>query len=253
MFKLVKCLVVCVFGLALIMMSAGRGGIISSGNTNSLLSQLLTDSGFVKGAYAQKGHGGSHQGGGHRAGGHRGSDAHHGRGHQGVKVHHGKQHHGGRHQGRVHHKQRGAIHHGVSRYHYPYYRYPFFYFDFYPSSGATSSYDNYYNLCQSFYKDGTYPGQVIAGNCHIIYGKGIVSVSDYDLLTGTGYSWIPSSEGKIPSEAVMGGYHHGRPIYICGVDDYDAFYPGRIIGKSCYINHEGTLKVTPDYKILVKD
>lgn len=78
---------------------------------------------------------------------------------------------------------------------------------------------------------------------------------DYELLTGTGFEWIPAHDGYVPQDAVIGGRTAGgETLYIGRGHHMESITPGKIQpSENClYIPFGGGEVKLQNYEVLVK-
>ena len=120
-------------------------------------------------------------------------------------------------------------------------------------------------VCRSFYNEGTHPGQLQDGQCHIEWGGEEVIPDNHEvLLEEPGYfRWMPGSNGEFPPDAFLAGDEKGVNLYSCAVDlvleDENGgvieagMRAGKLIGQNCNIAYQGFGYESPDYAVLVVD
>ena len=77
---------------------------------------------------------------------------------------------------------------------------------------------------------------------------------NFDLLSGTGFTWVGSSNGHIPSGAVLAGHQRtGEPLYIGRAHHEGSLTVGKIhTGHGCiYIPYSGQEVSILHYEVLV--
>lgn len=108
-------------------------------------------------------------------------------------------------------------------------------------------------ICRTIYENGVHPGKLTHGRCNISWGGNEVSLARYQVLLSFPHAkWVNASEGDVPSNAVAGGFEHGKPLYICQGKFSNGVYPGKVVDGTCNYAWNGTEMTTPYYKVLVQ-
>lgn len=127
--------------------------------------------------------------------------------------------------------------------------------DYIPSNAVVGGYEQNRTLyiCKAPYGNGMHPGKVVDDNCDIGYGgqEIVIPSGDYQILTGSGFSWVKARNGMLPNNAVSGGHENGRPLYICRVNYIGGKHPGKIVGRFCNFSYGGKEIIRPNYEVLV--
>lgn len=90
---------------------------------------------------------------------------------------------------------------------------------------------------------------------YVAYGGKEVLVSSYEVLTGTGFSWIGSSNGNTPTGAVVvGNQQNGEPLYVGRANFQGSLTPGKVQkSHMClYIPYAGAEHRVVQYEVLVE-
>lgn len=88
------------------------------------------------------------------------------------------------------------------------------------------------------------------------HGGKEIGISEYELLLDDEYTWVESSNGKIPDNAVVGGITSGNEkLFIGRALHEDCIIPGKIhpSHKCLYIPFGGAEHAHTTYEILVKE
>lgn len=74
------------------------------------------------------------------------------------------------------------------------------------------------------------PGKVLSNNnCHIPYDGKEHAVTSFEVLINNNYQWVPSSDGQVPHNAIVGGRtSSGEQLYIGRVAHCGVTTPGKI-------------------------
>ncbi len=62
--------------------------------------------------------------------------------------------------------------------------------------------------------------------------------------------WVPF-EGKIPTEAVIGGIENNNTLPVCRCDYNGAMHPGKVVANKCNIGYGGVEKAIASFEVLV--
>ncbi|ETN68031.1 hypothetical protein AND_000137 [Anopheles darlingi] len=99
------------------------------------------------------------------------------------------------------------------------------------------------------------PAKVIPSKkiCYVSHNGADVSKSTFEVLIGSAFTWVPSVNGQIPGEAVLGGRTAtGEQLYIGRTHQEGSLIPGEIHrSDSClYILFDGTEHSFRQYEVL---
>lgn len=89
---------------------------------------------------------------------------------------------------------------------------------------------------------------------YVSYSGKEVSVGSYEVLTGSGFSWIGSSNGHTPAGAVLvGNQRNGEPLYMGRANFQGSLTPGKVHkSHGClYIPYAGAEHSIVQYEVLV--
>lgn len=107
-------------------------------------------------------------------------------------------------------------------------------------------------ICQGFYNGSVHPGKVVAGRCNITYGGAEIPRDNFRVLVGEGLGWVTVKHGRIPPNAVPGGFENGGPLFICHAQyGFRGVHPGKVVAGACNIGYGGQEIVLYNYQILV--
>lgn len=90
--------------------------------------------------------------------------------------------------------------------------------------------------------------------CYVSHNGLEIFKPNFDLLSGTGFTWVGSSNGHVPAGAVLAGNQRtGEPLYVGRAHHEGALTPGKIhTGHGClYIPYGGTEVSILHYEVLV--
>lgn len=109
---------------------------------------------------------------------------------------------------------------------------------------------------RAFYAGDQLPAKVIPSKqaCYVSYNGGEHFVQDFELLQGTGFTWVGSSNGHVPDGAVLAGNQvTGEPLYIGRAHHEGSLTPGKVhAGHGCiYIPFGGREESMLQYEVLV--
>jgi len=107
-------------------------------------------------------------------------------------------------------------------------------------------------VCRASYKGGVHPGKVVGRNCNIGYGGKEQTIGAYEVLTGSGASWVAGRNGSVPGGALAGGREPGRTLYICRASYKGGVHPGKVVGRNCNIGYGGKEHTISSYEVLVQ-
>jgi hypothetical protein len=112
-----------------------------------------------------------------------------------------------------------------------------------------------FHICRAGYEGGIHPGIVDPdNNCHVSYDGIVYSLTNYEVLVDSGYSWVPVYNGEIPFDALPAGREpQGDALYICRGDVNSQWHPGKIghAYSGCSVPYQGRELKTPWYEVLV--
>lgn len=111
-------------------------------------------------------------------------------------------------------------------------------------------------IIRANYQGGLIPGKLIAshGTSYVPWGGQENPVSDYEVLCDFRGTWVASSGGSIPPNAVPGGQsEEGEPLYIGRVVHEGSLQVGKVQASHnvCYIPYGGQELGFQDYEVLV--
>jgi len=106
-------------------------------------------------------------------------------------------------------------------------------------------------LCRANYQGGVHPGKLVANNCNIGWGGDEIRLPNYEVLTKVQTTWVPASNGYIPSGAILGGQEPGRQLYICRANYQGGRHPGKVVANYCNIGWGGSEIRLPNYEVFV--
>lgn len=94
-------------------------------------------------------------------------------------------------------------------------------------------------VCRARYEGSLHPGKIVSGNCNIGWGGREISLSNYEILIGSG-TWAVPRPGF--AGAFIGGFEGGQPLYLCRAR-FNGVHPGKVVGTNCNIGYGGEEKV----------
>lgn len=107
-------------------------------------------------------------------------------------------------------------------------------------------------VCRANYNGGLHPGKLYDGRCNIGWGGDEVSLPQYQVLVSRSrLHWIPSSDGRLPPNAIQAGYQQDGPLYVCQARYRGGMHTGKIYGQNCNIGWGGKEILIPYYNVLV--
>lgn len=107
-------------------------------------------------------------------------------------------------------------------------------------------------VCRANYRGGMHPGKWYQGNCNIGWGGEEISLSHYQVLASRRpLTWVPTSFGRLPVNAIQGGYQHDGPLYICQGFLHGGMHVGKVYGQNCNIGWGGREELLTRYNVLV--
>jgi hypothetical protein len=111
-------------------------------------------------------------------------------------------------------------------------------------------------VCRAQYEGGIYPGTLADTSryCSISCDGKEVSLSNYEILSGNSYSWVPVYNGEIPFDALpAGNEREGNPLYICRGEANSEWRSGKIRQTygGCIVPYAGKELTAPWYEVLV--
>ncbi len=106
-------------------------------------------------------------------------------------------------------------------------------------------------VCRANYRGGVHPGKYFRGNCNISWGGRVMMMQNYEvLISRRPLSWIESSNGDVPANAIPGGIANGNTLYICQADYQNGTHPGKLVGSNCHFSMRGQEYKTAYYNVL---
>ena len=113
-------------------------------------------------------------------------------------------------------------------------------------------------VCRAQYEGGVYPGTLSdpSGYCSISFDGKEYSVSSYEVLVGSGYSWISVYNGEIPFDAFpAGNEQQGKTLYVCRGEVNSEWHAGKIrqTYAGCSVPYAGKELTAHWYEVLVGD
>lgn len=106
-------------------------------------------------------------------------------------------------------------------------------------------------VCRANYRGGVHPGKYFRGNCNISWGGRVITTQNYEVLVSRRpLTWVESSNGDIPTNAIPGGIANGNTLYICQADYQNGTHPGKLVGNNCHFSMRGQEFMTAYYNIL---
>lgn len=110
-------------------------------------------------------------------------------------------------------------------------------------------------ICRAQYEGSVYPGTLVGStqDCSISHDGKEHSLSDYEVLAGGSYSWVPVYQGEIPFDALLAGMEQGKPLYVCRGEVNSEWRPGKIRQSygGCSVPFAGKEQTAPWYEVLV--
>ncbi|KFB37639.1 hypothetical protein ZHAS_00004877 [Anopheles sinensis] len=99
------------------------------------------------------------------------------------------------------------------------------------------------------------PGKVIASShmAYVPYEGKEICLDNFEVLTGTDFTWVASSNGLVPTGAfVAGKTASGKPLYVGRTDYNGSVVPGKIVSShGClYISFDGIEHSFKTYQVL---
>ncbi|XP_046662124.1 uncharacterized protein LOC124355168 isoform X2 [Homalodisca vitripennis] len=127
-----------------------------------------------------------------------------------------------------------------------------------PPNAVLGGFDNenlYVGRAQ--HEGGVIPGKVLSshGVCYVAWGGAEHGKQDYEVLTGSNLQWVPSVEGQVPPNAVVGGTSEtGETLFIGRAQHEGSTTIGKIQPSHavCYIPYGGQELGYPEYEVLVQ-
>ncbi len=108
-------------------------------------------------------------------------------------------------------------------------------------------------VCQSPFKGNVLPGKLFKGLCHIGWNGREITSDDYRVLVGRHLDWLKPRKGRLPEDAVQGGFEKGMPVYVCHAAYYGhGVHPGKLVGRTCYITYGGREYPMDHYEVLTQ-
>jgi hypothetical protein len=109
---------------------------------------------------------------------------------------------------------------------------------------------------RAFHEGDQIPAKVIPSKqaCYVPHNGLEVFKPNFDLLSGTGFNWVGSSNGHVPTGAVLAGHQRtGEPLYIGRAHHEGSLTVGKIhTGHGCiYIPYGGQEVSILHYEVLV--
>lgn len=100
------------------------------------------------------------------------------------------------------------------------------------------------------------PGKLVPshGVCYVPWGGGEHGVAEYEVLTACDVTWMPATEGEVPSGALASGESEdGEVLYVGRATHEGVVSVGKVQGshKVCYIPYGGQEIAYPEYEVLV--
>ncbi len=132
-----------------------------------------------------------------------------------------------------------------------------------PSGAQPTGYDpgGFLFTCRAQVESGTHPGKMRPGlaGCYVPLGGREVPVQQYEVLMGSGYTWVVSRDGTIPAGAVEGGRTRtAQQLYICRAAAYDGRAAMLVPGKTgaglrgCNVGFDSREITAAMYEVLVR-
>lgn len=115
---------------------------------------------------------------------------------------------------------------------------------------------SYLTDSSAFHEGDQIPAKVIPSKqaCYVSHNGMEIFKPNYELLSGTGFTWVGSSNGHVPAGAVLAGNQAtGEPLYVGRAHHEGALTPGKIHrGHGClYIPYNGKEESILHYEVLV--
>ncbi|XP_036342466.1 uncharacterized protein LOC118751757 [Rhagoletis pomonella] len=112
-------------------------------------------------------------------------------------------------------------------------------------------------VCRCFHNGDFLPGKAIPSRAcaYVSYAGQEIPKSDFEILIGEGYDWVPASDGIIPPGAIEAGRTaDGEPLYVGRAHYCGSLTPGKIqpSHRALYIAFGGYERRIPNYEVLVR-
>lgn len=109
---------------------------------------------------------------------------------------------------------------------------------------------------RAFHEGENLPAKVIPSkqSCYVSYGGHEIFVQNFEFLSGTGFTWVSSSNGHAPEGAVSSGRtSSGEILYIGRTHHEGSVTPGKIHGShGCmYFPYGGAEQSSLYYEVLI--
>ena len=124
-------------------------------------------------------------------------------------------------------------------------------------AGERRNGDRFY-ICRAQYAGGVHPGALARTSraCSISYGGQEYLLPNYEVLVGSGYSWVSVYDGDIPFDALPAGIERQGStltLYICRGEVKSEWRPGKIskTNGGCRVPHAGKELTALWYEVLV--
>lgn len=109
---------------------------------------------------------------------------------------------------------------------------------------------------RAFHEGDMIPAKVIPSKqvAYVPFSGSEVTKYEYQVLCGTGFTWVASSSGHVPAEAVLAGNQSdGEPLYVGRANVGGALTTGKIHpSHNCiYVPFNGIEHSVPTYEVLV--
>uniref|UniRef100_A0A1B0D3A9 Uncharacterized protein n=1 Tax=Phlebotomus papatasi TaxID=29031 RepID=A0A1B0D3A9_PHLPP len=114
-------------------------------------------------------------------------------------------------------------------------------------------------IARAFHEGDLLPGKFIPNRrvAYVSYkGKEHIKTEYIEVLNSTSVSWVPSSNGNVPYNAVMGGYTtEGEPLYVGRAVHDGLLIPGKIhpSRETLYIPYDGKELKFREYEVLIEN
>lgn len=100
------------------------------------------------------------------------------------------------------------------------------------------------------------PGKLVPshGCCYVSWGGAEHPHNEYEVLCGGGNTWVPTSGGNVPPQAMPAGESEdGEPLFVGRVNHNGTVTPGKVHPSHgfCYIPYGGQEMAFADYEILI--
>lgn len=110
---------------------------------------------------------------------------------------------------------------------------------------------------RAFYEGDNIPVKVCPAHqsAYLAYAGREVSVSNYEVLVGFGFTWVSSGGGQVPGSAVATGTQSdGEPLYVGRAHFQGTLTPGKVqTSHSClYLPFGGVEHSVTEYEVLVQ-